>query len=154
MVKKGSAAGAADTDSGQSLPSTNGSQLALYPWMRELDGNTECFEADEAFFLTTGSWVNNAGKAVYLSLQHAVLARGGFISKEKYGIFKPRPTDGFAALYGTSLVAVAAGEPIPNAAALGSLPSVPASTDLTDNQIIAPDKLMMIDLKLKGTLRV
>ena len=55
-------------------------------------------------------------------------------------------------LYGTSLVAVAAGEPIPNAAALGSLPSAPASTDLTDNQIIAPDKLMMIDLKLKGTI--
>ena len=74
--------------------------------MRELDGNTECFEADEAFFLTTGSWVNNAGKAVYLSPQHAVLARGGFIAKEKYGIFKPLPTDGFAALYGTSLVAV------------------------------------------------
>ena len=56
------------------------------------------------------------------------------------------------ALYGTTLVAVAAGEPIPNAAALGSLPSVPALTDLSDNQLIAPDKLLMIDLKLKGTL--
>ena len=153
MVKKGNTGATVEApESALTLPCTNGSQLALYPWMRELDGNTECFEADEAFFLTTGSWVNNAGKAVYLTPQHAVLARGGFIAKEKYGIFKPLPRDGFAALYGTSLVAVAAGEPIPNAAALGSLPSEPTATDLTDNQIVAPDKLMMIDLKLKGTL--
>ena len=154
MVKKGNTGASVEApESAQTLPCTNGSQLALYPWMRELDGNTECFEADEAYFLTTGSWVNNAGKAVYVSPQHAVLARGGFIAKQKYGIFKPLPTDGFVALYGSTLVAVAAGEAIPNAAALGSLPSVPTSTDLTDNQLIAPDKLtVMIDLKLKGTL--
>lgn len=67
--------------------------------MRELDGNTECFEADEAYFLTNGSWVNNAGKAVYSSPHHAVLARAGFIAKERFGIFKPLPTDEFVGLY-------------------------------------------------------
>lgn len=50
------------------------------------------------------------------------------------------------------LAAIAAGESIPNARAINSLPAVPTATDLTDNQIIAPDKLLMIDLKLKGTL--
>ena len=89
----GSAEESADTV--QSLPTTNGSQLSLFPWLRELSGNTECFEADEAYFLNTGSWVNNAGKAVFYSPHHAVLARAGFISQEKYGIYKPLPTDGF-----------------------------------------------------------
>ena len=71
----GSAEESADTV--QSLPTTNGSQLSLFPWLRELSGNTECFEADEAYFLNTGSWVNNAGKAVFYSPQHAVLAIAG-----------------------------------------------------------------------------
>ena len=126
MGKKGSAAAAEDTaDTVLTLPSTNGSQLALFPWLRELDGNLECFDSDEAYFLTTGSWVNNAGKAVFFTVQHALLARAGFISQEKYGIFKPLPSDGFMALYASKLVEVAAGAPIPRPAALATLPLAP-----------------------------
>ena len=153
MVKKGNTGDTVEApESALTLPCTNGSQLALYPWMRELDGNTECFEADEAYFLTTGSWVNNAGKAVYVSPQHAVLARSGFIAKEKYGIFKPLPTDGFLGLYAQKLSEVAAGAAIPRPLAISALPDSPAMTDITDNQLVAPDKLAMIDLKIKGTL--
>ena len=139
-------------DTVQSLPTTNGSQLALFPWLRELAGNVECLEADEAYYLTTGSWVNNAGKAVFYSPQHAVLARAGFISQEKYGIHKPPPSDGFLGLYEIKLLEVAAGMSIPNANVMTTLPLQPTNTDLTDNQLVAPDKLAMIDLKLKGTL--
>ena len=71
MGKKGSAAAEDSTDTVQTLPVTNGSQLALYPWLRELDGNLECFDADEAYYMTTGSWVNNAGKAVFTTPEHA-----------------------------------------------------------------------------------
>ena len=153
MGKKGSGGSADDSaDTVQSLPVTNGSQLALYPWLRELEGNLECFDSDEAYFLTTSSWVNNAGKAVFFTPQHALLARGGFIAAERYGIFKPLPNDGFLGLYAQKLAEVAAGAAIPRPLALGSLPETPAMTDLTDNQLVAPDKLAMIDLKLKGTL--
>ena len=87
MGKKGATAASDDAaDTVQSLPTTNGSQLALFPWLRELDGNLECFDSDEAYYLTNGSWVNNAGKAVYFSVEHAVLARAGFLAKEKFGI--------------------------------------------------------------------
>ena len=56
------------------LATCNGSQLALYPWMRELDGNTVCFESDVAYFLTNNSsWVNNAGKAVFSCLPHPLM---------------------------------------------------------------------------------
>ena len=129
----GSADDSADTV--QSLPTTNGSQLALFPWLRELAGNVECLEADEAYYLTTGSWVNNAGKAVFYSPQHAVLARAGFISQEKYGVHKPPPNDGFLGLYEIKLLEVAAGMSIPNANVMNALPLQPTSTDLTDNQL-------------------
>ena len=96
MGKRNSSGSADDSaDTVQSLPTTNGSQLALFPWLRELAGKTECLEADEAYYLNTGSWVNNAGKAVFFTPHHAVLAKAGFISQEKYGIYKPLPTDGF-----------------------------------------------------------
>ena len=146
----GSAYDSADTV--QSLPTTNGSQLALFQWLRELAGNLECFEADEVYFLNTGSWVNNAGKAVFYTPQHAVLARAGFISQERFGIYKPPPTDGYIQLYTQKLAEVAAGAPIPNPVAVRALPLVPTLSDITDNQLVAPDKLAMIDLKLKGTL--
>ena len=119
MGKKGTGESAAESaDPVQSLPVTNGSQLALYPWLRELDGNLECFDADEAYFLTTSSWVNNAGKAVFFTPQHAILARAGFIAAERYGIFKPLPTDGFLGLYAQKLSEVAAGAAIPRPLAL------------------------------------
>ena len=93
MGKRNSSGSADDSaDTVQSLPTTNGSQLALFPWLRELAGNSDCFEADEAYFLNTGTWVNNAGKAVFYTPQHAVLTRAGFISQEKFGIYKPPPT--------------------------------------------------------------
>ena len=153
MGKKATGGFAEDSaDTVQSLPTTNGSQLSLFPWLRELAGNTECFEADEAYFLNTGSWVNNAGKAVFYSPHHAVLAAAGFISQEKYGIYKPPPMDGFVQLYTQKLAEVAAGAAIPNAMVVNSLPVAPDSTHITDNQLVAPDKLAMIDLKLKGTL--
>ena len=153
MGKRNSSGSADDSaDTVQSLPTTNGSQLALFPWLRELAGNTECLEADEAYYLNTGSWVNNAGKAVFHSPQHAVLARAGFISAERYGIHKPLPTDGFIGLYEIKLLEVAVGMAIPNANVMSVLPLQPTTSDLTDNQLVAPDKLAMIDLKLKGTL--
>ena len=99
MGKKAQTESTDSSDTVAKLATCNGSQLALYPWMRELDGNLECLDADEAYFLTTGSWVNNAGKAVFFTVEHALMARAGFISKERYGIFKPPPTDGFVALY-------------------------------------------------------
>ena len=126
MGKKGATAASEDVaDTVQSLPTTNGSQLTLFPWLRELDGNLECFDSDEAYYLTNGSWVNNAGKAVFYTVQHALLARAGFISQERYGIFKPLPVDGFMDLYATKLAEVMAGAPIPRPAALATLPLAP-----------------------------
>ena len=42
------------------------------------------FESDEAYFLMTGSFVNNSGKSVYFTAHHAILARGGFLDNQKY----------------------------------------------------------------------
>ena len=50
---------------------------------------------------------------------------------------QPIPTDGFVAFYAEKLALVLAGSlTIPNAA-VGSLPAAPASTDLTDTQLVA-----------------
>ena len=90
MGKKASSGTLEDSsDTAVSLPTTNGSQLVLYPWMRELEGNKECFDADESYYTSTGSFVNNSGKSVYATVEHAVLARAGFIAKERFGIMKP-----------------------------------------------------------------
>ena len=100
MGKKASSGTLDDSsDTAVSLPTTNGSQLVLYPWMRELEANKECFDADESYFISTGSFVNNSGKSVYATVEHAVMARAGFIAKERYGIMKPIPIDGFCLLY-------------------------------------------------------
>ena len=71
-------------DSMQGLPSCNGTQLALFPWLRLLNTSMDGFESDEAYFLMTGSFVNNSGKSVYFTAHHAILARGGFLDNQKY----------------------------------------------------------------------
>ena len=38
-------------DSMQGLPSCNGTQLALFPWLRLLNTSTDGFESDKAYFL-------------------------------------------------------------------------------------------------------
>lgn len=55
--------------------------------------------------------------------------------------------------YNEELVKVTTGiSAIPNPTGLSSMPLAPTASDLTDNQIIAPDRLAMVDMKLKGTL--
>ena len=63
----------ADVPSATDLPSCSGAQLELAQWLRELLIHTHLFEADLAYFLSTGSAITTAGKTAVCSLQHAAL---------------------------------------------------------------------------------
>ena len=138
MRKKAASAQPADSeDSPEALHSCTGSQLELFPWLRNLNNDTSGFDGDEAYFLVTGSFVNNSGKSVYYTVQHALLDQGGFLNQQRYGILNPLPRDGFTKLYNETYLKVTTGlATIPNAA-LEALPATPVSDNLTENQLVA-----------------
>ena len=155
MVKKGAARAAADKGadiSDELLPSTNGSQHDLHQFLRALAGDMECLEADEVYLITTGAAMASGGKLAVMSVKHNMLLRAGYIAKEKYGILNPLPTDEYTALYSAAFISVSAGIPIPNASVVAALPAEPDATNLPDNHVIAPDRIMLVDIKLKATI--
>ena len=113
----------------------------------------ECLDADEVYFLTTGAAMASGGKMAVSSVKHSMLLRAGYISQERFGILKPIPNDSFVALYSSAVASVASGTAIPNATVITMLPAAPTATaNLPDNHIVAPDRIMLIDIKLKATI--
>ena len=79
--------------------------------------------------------------------------RAGYIAREKYGVLKPLPQDGFDSLYSSAIASIAGGTPIPNASVVAALPAAPTAADnVPDNHIIAPDRIALVDIKLKATI--
>ena len=142
-----------DAANAASNPSCNGSQIALQPFLRALDGNSQVLEAEEVYFISLGAAVASSNKTAVQTVKHSILLSTGFISKQKYGILKPIPRDGFNRLYSESIAAVAGGAAIPDRSVFTNLPVAPTADDhLPSNHVIAPDRLMLVDLKLKGSI--
>lgn len=142
-----------DTTTEDLMPSTNGSQITLLPFLRNLDGNSQTLEAEQVYYLILGAAMASSNKTAVYTIKHSILLVTGCITKEKYGLLKLVPTDGFTALYSKAAIAsIASGSPIPDTSVLRTLPPAPTDTDLADNHIVAPDRLMLVDLRLKGTV--
>ena len=154
MPKKAAAAAASndteqDTDH---LPSTNGSQHEMHEFLRNFDDASACLSPEEVYFLSMGAVLTGSAKTAVMSVKHSILLRAGYIADQKYGVLKPLPNDGYDALYSQAIASVAGGTPIPNSAVIDALPPQPtADDDLPDNHMVAPDRIALVDIKLKST---
>ena len=152
MVKKsGTAQAAADTDT-EHLPSTNGSQHEMHEFLRDFDDTVQCLSPDEVYLLSMGAVLTSGVKTAVMTVKHSLMLRAGYVSLEKYGVLNPIPQDGYDALYTKALALVASGEAIPNAAIISSLPTTPTAADLPDEHVVAPDRIALVDIKLKATI--
>ena len=89
--------------------------------------------------------------SVTLSKEHAVPRLPP--ASLQLGVLNPLPNDGYNSLYSSAIAAVASGTPIPNAAVISTLPAAPTATDhLPDNHVVAPDRIALVDIKLKSTI--
>ena len=132
------------------LPTCTGSLMDIKHWLRELDMIRDLLPPEVAYFLSTAAAILSNGKTAFFSVKQALLLRAGFISAQRYGILNLVPTDDFAALYDEVRTGIAAGNLVARGGII--LPEEPDESNLTDMQVIAPDKLMLIDTKLKGIL--
>lgn len=155
MVRKPDKTLSDDTaDTEDMLPSTNGSQITLHPFLCALDGSVQLLQSEEAFYLSLGVALASSSKTAVLTVKHSLLLRAGFIAKEKYGILKPLPTDGCDVLYSSAIASLASGTAMPASSSIAALPAAPAATDSGDNDhVIAPDRIAIIDLKASSKAR-
>ena len=143
---------AADT---QNLPTTNGTVLERSSWLRELSNSAHLFEADIAYLLHTGCGLTSAFTAV-VSTEHSFLLNTGYVQSQDYGVLNPPPIkNAFRDLYQqtrAALIIAAANGLVPGAtAALASMPAV-APPALPDNHKLSPDRIMLLDLKLRNVI--
>ena len=68
------------------MPSTNGSQITLLPFLRNLDGNSQTLEAEQVYYLTLGATMASSNKTAVYTVKHSILLVTGCITKEKYGL--------------------------------------------------------------------
>ena len=142
-------AAAASTAGTDELPSFDGSQLAIAQWLRDLEGYQHLFDADVAYFLVTGAAVTSQGKAAILSPEHSKLLEEGNVQAANYSVLRPPPiADNFHAAYRSIRDGIADGSITGLNAADYPLP-VP---DPPDNHIVAPDRLVQIDMKLRNNI--
>ena len=135
------------------LPTFNGSQLDLLKWLRDLSNSQHLFEADLAYFIVTGCSVTSSGKTAVVSPEQSILLNNDIVRQQEYSIMKPPPVDDrFKSLYALVRQNIAAGAGAPFSSASASLfPAIP-STQLPDNHILSPDRIILLDLKLRNVL--
>ena len=131
-----SAADSTDKPEDPSLPTTDGTHLAMAQWLRELDSSAHLFESDISYFLATASAIASNCKTAVLSPEHSRLLLHGQVHAQNYGVLNPPAiANGFVASYAQVRTDVVLG-------ALGSLTDreIPASapTTLPDNHILSP----------------
>ena len=123
--------------------------------MRELANCAHLFEADIAYLLHTGCGITSAHTAV-VSTEHSALLTQGYIQDQNYGVLNPPPIrDCFRTLYTkTNAELAATAFRTPTAAATAAVAALPATapTTLPDNHKLAPDRIMLLDLKLRNVV--
>ena len=136
-----------------SLPSFNGSQLDLLKWLRDLSNCQHLFEADLAYFLVTGCSVTSAGKTAVVSPEHSALLNNDIIRQQEFSVMNPPPVDDrFKSLYASVRQNIAAGAGAPfSSASAAMFPAIPPG-NLPDNHILSPDRIILLDLKLRNVL--
>ena len=135
------------------LPLWDGTQLSGLPWLRELEANEHLLDADVSYFLRTGAVVTSAAKTAVSSAEHAALLKNSIIIKQNYSVRNPPPDDDFIKLYAEIQSKIAADEaPFTGPAIKAALPSKAALVALPDSHILSPDRIMVIDLKLRNAI--
>ena len=135
------------------LPLWDGTHLTGLPWLRELEASEHLFDADVAYYLRTGAVVTSAAKTAVGSLEHSALLSQDIIRKQEYSISNPIPDDNFKELYDSIQTKIAAGEaPFTGPAIKAALPAKAALVALPDSHILSPDRIMVIDLKLRNAI--
>ena len=141
------------TEPDYKLPLWDGTHLTGLPWLRELEACEHMFDADVAYYLRTGAVVTSAAKTAVSSLEHSALLSQDIIRKQNYCVSNPIPDDNFKALYADIQTKIAAGEaPFTGPAIKAALPTKPALVSLPDNHVLSPDRIMVIDLKLRNAI--
>ena len=145
---------AADTTEPESkLPLWDGTHLTGLPWLRELEACEHLFDADVAYYLRTAAVVTSAAKTAVSSLEHSALLSQDIIRKQNYSVTNPPPDDNFKELYANIQAKIAADEPpFTGPAIKTALPSKAALVTLPDTHILSPDRIMLIDLKLRNAI--
>ena len=129
------------------LPTCTGSSMDLFPWRRELNLQLGLLDPELGYFLTTSAAVTSQGKVAVMDIHHSILLRSGLISSAKYNILNLVPMDDFATVYAEKLKLVQAGEIETKGGFI--LPEKPELEDLPVMHVIAPHKIMLVDMKLK-----
>ena len=144
---------AADTaDQEDKLPLWDGTHLNGLPWLRELEAREHLLESDVAYYLRTAAVVTSAAKTAVSSLEHAALLNNDIIRKQEYSVLNPPPNDNFKGLYAEIQSKIAANEaPFTGPAIAAALP-VAVPTVLPDTYVMSPDRIMVIDLKLRNAI--
>ena len=138
---------APEPDTAQSLPCWNGTQIDAPNWLRDLESNEHLLDADVAFYLQTGCVVTNAGKTAVISPEQSALLQQDIIRKKRFNVRNPPPVD----LKFNQLYADTRAELVASGADVSAFP-VPADPNLPDNHILAPDRIMQVDLKLRNAI--
>ena len=123
--------------------------------MRELSNSAHLFDADIAYLLHTGCGLTSSATAV-ISAEHSFLLNTGYVQSQDYGVLNPPPIkNAFRDLYQqtrAALIIAAANGLVPGAtAALAAMPAA-APTALPDNHKLSPDRILLLDLKLRNVI--
>ena len=154
MSSRSSLKSTADTaESDNKLPLWDGTHLTGLPWLRELEACEHMFDADVAYYLRTAAVVTSSAKTAVSSLEHSALLSQDIIRKQSYSVSNPPPSDNFKSLYADIQSKIAADEaPFSGPAIKAALPSKAALVALPDSHILSPDRIMVIDLKLRNAI--
>ena len=118
-------------------------------FLRDLEGTQHLFDSDVSYFLVSASAITTSCKTVVLSREHSRILDLGLIPKQNYSVLKPPPVDDrFVKLYADLRADIAAGT-ITSLTA-NDLPAT--APDPPDHHILAPDRIMQLDMKLRNNL--
>ena len=144
----------ADTaESENKLPLWDGTHLTGLPWFRELEACEHQLDSDVAYFLRTGAAVTSNAKTAVGSHEHSALLQQDIIRKQGYSISNPPPDDNFMTLYNDIQLKIVAGEaPFTGPAIKQALPARAVLAAIPDTHVLSPDRIMVIDLKLRNII--
>ena len=142
-------AAAASTAGTDELPSFDGSQLAIAQWLRDLEGYQHLFDADVAYFLVTGAAVTSQGKAAILSPEHSKLLEQGNVQSANYSVLNPPPVED---CFRDAYKAIRDGIANQTIVGLNAADYPSPAPDPPDHHIVAPDRLMQTDMKLRNNI--
>ena len=143
---------AESAESDSKLPLWDGTHLTGLPLLRELEACEHLLDSDVAYYLRTASVVTSAAKTAVSSKEHSALLNNDIIRKQQYSILNPPPDDSFVQLYKDIQAKIAADEPPFTGPAIKAALPTDAPSALPDNYVLSPDRIMVIDLKLRNTI--